>query len=111
MQRLTDIVQNDLDTIFDHYRDITRIVKIQAAGIVHKVMCSLQGDKVEFSSDTTPINAFHLSLYYRDLDDEAFNQAIKKNAIIYIDGTAYKIIDTMSAMGLRTMALERHGGR
>lgn len=111
MQRLQDIVTNDLNNIFEFFHDFTRDTKIQAGGIAHTVLASMQGDKVEFSADSTPINAFHLSLFYRELDDSEFNNALKKGAIIYVDSCAFKIIDSMCVMGLRTLALERHGGR
>ena len=111
MQHLQDIVARDLDYIFETLRDFTRETKIQAGGIAHTVLCSMQGDKVEFSSDTTPTNAFSLSLYYRDLKDTDFNKSLKQDAIIYVDGCAFRIVDSIVVMGLRTLALERHGGR
>lgn len=111
MQRLKDIVADDLNFIFDEYQDFTREAKIQAGGIAHTVLCSMQGDKVDFSADSTPINAFHLSLYYREIDDSDFNSSLKKNAIIYVDSCAFRIIDSLLVMGLRILSLERSGGR
>lgn len=111
MQRLQDIVQADLSRIVNDFADFTRSIKIQAGGIVHTVMASLQGDTIDFTADASPLNAYSVTLYYIDLDDDTFNHCIKKNAIIFVDGVSYRIVDTMESMGLRSISLERHGGR
>lgn len=111
MQRLGDIVAKDLDYIFNTYRDFTAIHTIQCGSLKYSINASLQADGVQMTSDVSPINAFSISLYYIDIQDEEFNKCLKKNAIIFIDGVAFRVIDSMVSMGLRALSLERHGGR
>lgn len=111
MQRLTDIFARDLRYIMNEYRDFTRQTVVQCGTIKHTVMASLQSDDAEFSADATPINAYFLELYFIETGDELFNRALVKNAIIYVDGTAFRVIDSTLVYDLRVMSLERKGGR
>ena len=111
MQRLGDIVAKDLQFIMDEYRDFTQSTELQCGTYKITVNASLQSDDIEFTSDVSPINAYSLELYYRESTCKDFNQCLKKNAIIYVDGTAFKIIDSTLVMGLRVLSLERKGGR
>lgn len=111
MQRLSDIVQADLSAIMTHYRDFTRETALQCGTIRHTVMASLQATGMEMPADVSPINAYSLELYYIDINDAQFNAALRKNAIMYIDDVAFRIVDTSTAMGLRFVSLERKIGR
>lgn len=111
MQRLQDIVSNDLDYIFNQYRDFVKFVKLQCGGQVVQTNCSLQGDKIDMTADITPANAYSLTLYYIESTNEDFNKSLKHDAIIFADGVAFKIIDTNLTMGLRMISMERHKGR
>ena len=111
MQRLGDIVAKDLDYIMNVFMDVTREVTIQCGSIKHKLNASGQADGVQFTADASPINAFSLYLYYIEPDDNDFNKCLNKNAIIFVDGVSYRIIDSILTQGLRTLSLERHGGR
>lgn len=111
MQRLGDIVAKDLSYIMDIYQDCTRQVLLQCGSYKITAYASLQADGVEFTSSAAPINAFSLTLHYKESTCKEFNRCLRKDAIIFIDGTSYKIIDAVIVMGLRTLSLERGGGR
>lgn len=111
MQRLGDIVASDLSYIVNEYRDVTEEVTIQCGTIKKTLFASIQSDKIEFTSDVSPINAFSKTLYYIEPKDSAFNRAMKKNAIIFVNGVAHKIIDDTVVRGLVVLSLEKHGGR
>ena len=111
MQRLDDIVAADLAYIINEYRDFTEKITIQCGTIKKTLYGSLQSDSIEFTSDVSPINAFSVSLYYIEPDDSSFNKALQKNAIIYVNNKAFKIIDSTLVKGLRVLSLEKHGGR
>lgn len=111
MQRLTDIYKNDLHYIMDEYRDVTKPTVIQCGTIKHTVNASLQSDDCEFSAEATPVNAYSLEILYTETNDNIFNKSLSKNAIIYVDGVAYKIIDSTLVFDLRALSLERKGGR
>ena len=111
MQRLGDIVAKDLSYIMDDYRDITRSVLLQCGSYKVTVYASLQADGIDFTADVAPINAFSVTLYYIESQCSEFNKCLKRDAIIFVDGTSYKIIDAVVVMGLRILSLERKGGR
>lgn len=111
MQRLGDIVAGDLNFIMTKYRDVTREVTIQCGSLKEVVYASLQADGIEFTSDVSPVNAFSLTLYYPESTNAEFNKCLKRDAIIYVDGVSFKIIDAVVVMGLRILSLERKGGR
>lgn len=111
MQRLGDIVAKDLQYIMDEYRDFTKSVELQCGSYKITVNASMQSDEIEFTSDVSPINAFSLSLYYIESSCVEFNKCLKKDAIIYADGVAFRIVDAALVMGLRVLSLERKGGR
>lgn len=111
MQRLGDIAARDLEYIFNTFRDFTAAHTVQCGSVKYTINASMQADGIQITSDVSPINAFSVSLYYIDIQDDEFNKCLKKNAIIFVDGVAFRIVDSMVAMGLRTLSLERHGGR
>lgn len=111
MQRLGDIVAKDLAYIMNVFMDFTKEVTIQCGAIKHTLNASLQADDIQFTSDVSPINAFSIDLYFIETDDDDFNRALKKNAIIIVNGTSYRIIDAALVQGLRVLSLEKHGGR
>lgn len=111
MQRLGDIVQRDLNEIMNVFMDFTREITIQCGSIKHTLNASLQADSIQITSDVSPINAFSIMLYYIEPKDDEFNKCMKKNAIIFVDGVSYRIVDSILTMGLRTLSLERSGGR
>lgn len=111
MQRLGDIVARDLSYIMDEYRDVTRSVILQCGSYKVTVNASLQADGIDFTADVAPINAFSLTMYYIESDSSEFNKCLKKDSIIFVDGTSYKIIDAVLVMGLRILSLERKGNR
>ena len=111
MQRLGDIVAKDLYKIMSVYRDVTRTTVLQCGAEKITVDASGQADNVQFTSDVSPVNAFSLYLYYIESDNATFNKGLAKNAIIYVDSVPFRIVDTILTMGLRTLSLERKGGR
>lgn len=111
MQRLGDIVAQDLSYIINEYRDFTEEITIQCGTVKKTVFGSIQADSIEFTSDVAPINAFSKTLYYIEPNDSEFNRAMKKNAIIFVNGVSHKIIDDTVVKGLVVLSLEKHGGR
>ena len=111
MQRLGDIVAKDLSFIMNEYRDFTRSTLLQCGNQKITVMASLQSDDIQFTSDVDPKNAYSLEILYMETTNEAFNKMLLKDSIIYVDGTAFKIIDSTLVMGLRVLSLMRKGGR
>lgn len=111
MQRLSDIVQSDLEQIMNVFMDFTQEVIIQCGSIKKTLNASLQSDVIQMTSDVSPLNAYTLSLYYIEPNDAEFNNCMKKNAIIFVDGVSFRIVDSILVKGLRTLSLERHGGR
>lgn len=111
MQRLGDIVAQDLASIMDDFRDFTRLTTLQCGVERVEVMASLQSDSMQFNADVSPINAFSLYLYYKESDNAVFNRSLMKNSIIYVDSIPFRIVDAVLTMGLRTLSLERKSGR
>jgi hypothetical protein len=111
MQRLSDIVEKDLAFIMNTFRDFTEEHTLQCGSEKITVNASLQSDSIQFTSDVSPLNAYSLSCYYIESDNVAFNKSLKKNAIIFIDSVSFRIIDTAISNGLRSLSLERQGGR
>lgn len=111
MQRLGDIVARDLAFIVDEYMDFTQEITIQCGRIKKTLNGSLQSDSIEFTADISPLNGYSFTLYYIEPNDNDFNRAMVKNAIIFVNGVSYRIIDSALTMGLRTLSLEKSGGR
>lgn len=111
MVRLDDICGHDLNHIMNVYRDVTRETTIQCGTIKHTLWASLQGDKIDFTADISPTNAYALTIYYIDPQDDEFTKRLTKNAIIFVDGVSFKIIDTNITKGLSMLSLEAHKGR
>lgn len=107
MQRLGDIVESDLSFIMNEFRDFTRQTVIQCGSIKKTLYASLQAADIQFTSDVSPLNAFSFTLYFIDPKDASFSACLKKNAIIYVDSVAYKIIDVATVCGLVVLSLER----
>jgi hypothetical protein len=111
MQRLGDIVEQDLSFIVNEFRDFTRETTIQCGTIKKTLYASLQSAEIDFTSDVSPLNAFSFSLYFIDPKDADFSACLVKNAIIYVDSKPYKIIDCATVRGLVVLSLERKQGR
>lgn len=111
MQRLNDIIADDLNYIMTVYRDFTEEITIQCGAIKKSVYGSLQVENNEFAADTTATNPFSCWLYYIEPNDSDFNRAMVTNAIIIVNSKSYKIIDSTVVKGLRVLSLEKHGGR
>lgn len=109
--RLDDICSKDLNHIMNVFRDVTRETVIQCGSIKKTLYASLQGDKIDFTADISPTNAYALTIYYIDPQDPLFTKCLTKNAIIFIDGVSYKIIDANVTKGLGMLSVERKGGR
>ena len=112
MQRLEDILDKDLEYIFNIARDYVRetVVKVGAEEVT--IMASLQSSEMEFSASERPINAYKLEFLCRTKDlPKSMTKKMSKDAIIYIDGTAYKIVDASDSRGVWGMSLERGSGR
>ena len=93
------------------FRDVTRETVIQCGSIKHTLNASLQGDKIDFTADISPQNAYALTIYYIDPQDTDFTKRLTKNAIIFVDGVSYKIIDSNVTKGLGMLSLEQKGAR
>ena len=111
MQRLDDICGHDLNKIMTYFRDVTKETTIQCGSIKHTLYASLQGDKIDFTADISPQNAYALTIYYIDPQDAEFTKRLTKNAIIFVDGVSFKIIDSNVTKGLGMLSIERHKGR
>ena len=111
MQRLGDIVAKDLAYIVNVYRDFTEEITIQCGTVKKTLYASLQSEEMEFTSGVSALNAFSCWVYYIEPDDSEFNRAMVKNAIIFVQGISYKIVDSTVVRGLRVLSLEKSGGR
>lgn len=113
MERLTDIINRDLDEIFYHYRDLTYPLTIQGGSGSVTVMASLQADTAEMDGSTEPINAYSLTVFCLEKDlTEPIKKCISANAIIYLNQIAHKVVDTTVDMGrLRRIAVKKQGAR
>ena len=108
MERLDDILDSDLDYIFTQYRDLTIPTMLQVGSEKFNILASLQSSDIEFSSSERPVNAYKLELLIRSKDiSPTAKKKISKDAIIYIDGTAYKVVDADISRGVIAMNLER----
>lgn len=109
MERLTDdFIERDLEWIFCTASDFTCETLIQIGAEKFTVMASLQSSDMEFSAGEKAINAYKLELLIRSKDvSPTAKKKISKDAIIYIDGTAYKVVDADISRGVIAMNLER----
>lgn len=113
MQRLTDdFIARDLKTIFEKYADFTRQTKLKVGADEVTVLASLQSSDMEFSASEKPVNAYKLELFVRTKDiPKSMSKRISRDAIIYVDGTAYKVIDASDCRGVFGLSLERGSAR
>ena len=111
MQRLGDIIQNDLNEIMNVFMDFTKKVCIQCGSVKKTVKASLQADSIQMTADISPLNAFSINIYFIETDDNTFNRCLLKNAIIFVDGISYRIVDSILTKGMRVLSLEKHGSR
>ena len=111
MQRLTDIVDQDLSFIMNEFRDFTTETVIQCGDMSKTLSASLQIADIEFTADITPINAFRADLYFINPGDSDFDRRLVKNAIIYVDNKPFKIIDKATTFNLVVLSLESKQGR
>lgn len=108
MQRLTDIRQKDLDAIFTYYRDFMKQVTIQTGSEKLVVWCDLQSSDMEMSASEKPVNAYAITLYTRTVEiPKAFRKKLTKDAILYVESEAYKVIDVADDGGVFCISLER----
>jgi hypothetical protein len=113
MQRVQDIIQHDLDWIFEVARDFTMPITIQSGSEKAVVKASIQADKMDFSAGESPINAYSFTAYIREAElPESITKSITKDAIIYINQAAYRVIDTAVDLGvMRRISVEKHVSR
>jgi hypothetical protein len=113
MERLTDIIDKDLHDIFYYYRDFTYQITLQGGSESISIMASMQADTKDFDASQSPLNAYALTVYMLESDlTEGIRKAISKNAVIYINNIAHKVVDTTIDMGrLRRIAVEKHSAR
>lgn len=113
MQRLTDdFIARDLKTIFEKYGDFTRETKLKVGADEVIVLASLQSSDMEFSASEKPLSAYKLELFVRTKDiPKSMSKRISRDAIIYVDGTAYKVIDSSDCRGVLGLSLERGSAR
>lgn len=112
MQRLEDVLEKDLSWIFYEARDFTRQTLLQIANEKFTIMASLQSSDMEFSASEKAINAYKIELLIREKDiSNTAKKKLSKDAILYVDGTAYKVIDTDVCRGVIAMSLERGTAR
>lgn len=112
MQKLQDILEKDLKTIFEEYADFTRETKLKVGADEVTVFASLQSSGMEFSASEKPVNAYKLELFVRTKDiPKSMSKRISRDAIIYIDETAYKVIDSSDCRGVLGLSLERGSAR
>ena len=110
MQRLEDILERDLKFIFETARDFTRQTKLKVGA--DEVTASLQSSDMEFSASEKPVNAYKLELFVRTKDiPKSMSKRISRDAIIYVDGAAYKVIDSSDCRGVLGLSLERGSAR
>ena len=113
MQRVKDILSHDLDECFVNFGDFTEQLVIQVGAERLNVLASIQTPRNEFSASEQPLNAFHVELYIRECElPESAKKGISRNAIIYVDGRPFRVIDTTTYLhGLRLISLEQHSAR
>lgn len=108
MQRLEDIRQKDLDAIFTYYRDVTKQITIQTGFEKLIVWGDLQSSDMEMSASEKPVNAYAFTLYVRTVEiPKAFRKKLTKDAILYVESEAYKVIDVADDGGVFCISLER----
>lgn len=108
MQKLQDILERDLRYIFETAGDFTRETRLKVGADEVTVLASLQSSGMEFSASEKPVNAYKLELFVRTKDiPRAMSKRISRDAIIYVDSAAYKVIDSSDCRGVLGLSLER----
>lgn len=105
MLRLCDILEQDNAAIFGHLRDFTKMVTISTNRTNERlVSVSLQSDLVTFNSSMSDVlNAFAVKLFMAEQDD----LNLGKNQVLYVNGRAFRIVDSALNMGIRELSLEK----
>lgn len=112
MQRLEDIRQKDLDAIFTHFHDFTKQITIQTGAEKLVVWGDLQSSDMEMSASEVPLNAYAVTLYVRASEiPRSFRKKLTKDAILYVENEAYKVIDVADDGGVFCISLERGQSR
>lgn len=108
MERLEDILAKDLETVFTYYRDFTGTLLIQTGTEKLTVWGSLQADKMQMNAEATPVNAYSETLLVRDSDlTTTFKNKLSQDSIIYIEGVAYRVVDTSESGGIYAISLTK----
>ncbi len=108
MERLEDILTKDLETVFTYYRDFTGTLLIQTGTEKLTVWGSLQADEMQMNAEATPVNAYSLTLLVRDSDLTAsFKNKLSQDSILYVEGVAYRIVDTSESGGIYAISLNK----
>ena len=113
LERLTDIIDKDLNDIFYYYRDLTHSLTIQCGSYKAKIMASLQADTMTADASADPINAYSLTVFCLEKDlSENIKKALSKDSLIYLNGVPHKVVDTTVDLGrLRRIAVEKRSSR
>ena len=112
MQKLQDILDKDLTYIFETAGDFTRQTKLKVGADEVTVFASLQSSDMEFAASEKPVNAYKVELFVRTKDiPKSMSKRISRDAMIYVDGTAYKVIDSSDCRGVLGLSLERGSAR
>lgn len=108
MERLEDILAKDLETVFTYYKDFTGTLLIQTGTEKLTVWGSLQADKMQMNAEATPVNAYSETLLVRDSDlTTTFKNKLSQDSIIYIEGVAYRVVDTSESGGIYAISLTK----
>ena len=108
MERLEDILAKDLETMFTYYKDFTGTLLIQTGTEKLTVWGSLQADKMQMNAEATPVNAYSETLLVRDSDlTTTFKNKLSQDSIIYIEGVAYRVVDTSESGGIYAISLTK----
>lgn len=105
MQRLGDILEQDIAAIFEDFRDFTEELTVSTNKTnERKVMASLQSDLVTFNSSMSEIlNAFAIKLYMPEQPD----LNLDKGQILYVQRRAFRIVASSLNMGVQELSLEK----
>ena len=111
-ERLEAIIQKDLDYIFTEYRDYTKETVIQTGSEKLTVWADLQSSAIEMDSSEKAVNAYAVKLLVRSIEiPKSFRKKLTKDAILYVNGDSYKVIDVADDGGLYSISLERGTSR
>lgn len=113
LERLTDIIDKDLHDVFYYYKDLTYSLTIQCGSFKVTVMANLQADTMTADASSDPLNAYSLTVFCLEKDlSENLKKALSKDALIYLNGIAHKVVDTTVDLGrLRRIAVEKRSSR